>query len=117
MKVFAYKNCSTCRNAIKWLESHNLVFDLIPIRENPPSIIELEKVLKLSDLPLNKLFNSSGQDYRRMDMKNRLPEIGKAEALKLLSENGNLVKRPILLDDKVALVGFKEAEWSATLGS
>ena len=115
LKIYAYAGCSTCRNAIKWLKSHDIPFQEIAIRETPPSLSELKKVLAARGNDLRALFNTSGMDYRAQGLKDKLPAMTTDQALKLLSENGNLVKRPFALDDAkgVSLVGFKEAEWKA----
>ena len=83
----------------------------MPIRETPPSVAELEKVLANYDGDLKRLFNTAGGDYREMGMKDKLPGMSEKEALELLSKHGNLVKRPILIGKDVALAGFKVAEW------
>lgn len=116
LKVYDYKNCSTCRNAIKWLDAEGIAFTRVPIRETPPSVPELKKVLKAVDGDLRRLFNTAGGDYRAMKLKDTLPDMSDAEALQLLSEHGNLVKRPFVVGDGVGLVGFKEAEWREALG-
>lgn len=107
-KVYAYKGCDGCKKAIKWLKGNNIAFEEIAIRETPPSIDELKAMLAHQGGALKKLFNISGQDYRKMGLKETLPTMSEDDALKLLSENGNLVKRPFLLSEDVGLVGFKE---------
>lgn len=116
LKVYAYQGCSTCKNAIKWLKAHSIPHQELAIRETPPSVTELRSMLKAKG-ELRLLFNTSGQDYRTLGMKDKLPCMGEDEALQLLSSNGNLVKRPFVLDESagVYLVGFKEAEWQAAL--
>lgn len=118
MKLYTYQACSTCRNAAKWLRSKGIPFDELPIRETPPSVTELRAMLAAYDGELRPLFNTSGQDYRALGLKDTLPSMTKDEALKLLSEHGNLVKRPFAIDAKqgVHLVGFKEDEWAKVLG-
>ncbi len=111
MKLYTYKNCGTCRKAVKYLESRGLEIEAIPIRDQPPGKAELKKMLKIYSGELKKLFNTSGQDYRALDMKNRLPSMGVDEAIDLLSQNGNLIKRPFLLTDKSGTVGFRESDW------
>lgn len=117
MKLYTYQACSTCRNAVKWLRARGISFEELPIRETPPSIAELRAMLAArGDLRL--LFNTSGLDYRALGLKDKLPTMSKDEALKLLSETGNLVKRPFAIDAKrgVHLTGFKEDEWAEALG-
>lgn len=117
LKLYAYQGCSTCRNAMKWLKANHVPLEEIAIRETPPTISELNTMLKARDGDLRSLFNTSGQDYRAMGLKNTLPTMKTSEALKLLSQHGNLVKRPFAIDQKngIYLVGFKEPEWNATL--
>lgn len=118
LKLYAYSGCSTCRNAIKWLKQHGVPFEEAAIRETPPSIAELKAMLAARGGDLRALFNVSGLDYRSQGLKDKLPSMGPEAALKLLAENGNLVKRPFAIDAKneVHLNGFKEAEWKAALG-
>lgn len=117
LKFYHYSGCSTCKNAIKWLKTRDIAFDPIAIREKPPSISELTAMLAAHHGDLRRLFNTSGQDYRNLRLKDKLPAMSIDAALKLLSENGNLVKRPFAIDakNKIHLVGFKEAEWKIAL--
>lgn len=110
--VYTYANCSTCRDATKWLRSKGVAFEERPIRETPPTVPELKKMLGFQDGDLKKLFNSSGQDYRDMNLKDKFPTLSESEALSLLASRGNLVKRPFLLAPKFGLVGFKPEVWS-----
>lgn len=117
IKVYAYKGCSTCRNAIKWLTQHHIPFVELPIRETPPSIAELKAMLAAQGNDLKRLFNTSGQDYRALGIKDKLSSLSVSAALELLASNGNLIKRPFALnvDHTVGLVGFKEPEWTQAL--
>lgn len=87
----------------------------IPIRDQPPSKVELKKMLGFMDNNMKKLFNTSGQDYRAMGLKDKIEDMSQEEAFKLLSENGNLVKRPFLISTDWGTVGFKEDIWSQNL--
>ncbi len=109
--IYAYKNCDTCRKALKWLKENSVPHEIRPIRETPPSVPELEMALQAVGGDLRKLFNTSGGDYRDMGLKDRLPTMPPAEALRLLSGNGNLVKRPLLIAGGTAVTGFNEAAW------
>ena len=103
---------------MKWLKQHGMSYEEIAIRVKPPTIQELGAALKARDGNIRALFNSSGLDYRALGLKEKLPAMSQSEALKLLSENGNLVKRPFVIDEnkRVFLVGFKQAEWKEALG-
>ncbi len=115
LKVYAYKNCGTCRKALKFLEQHGIPHEVIPIRETPPTPVELRRMLKARSGNLSSLLNTSGGDYKIMGMKDRLPTLTVDETLALLAANGNLIKRPFALGKDVALVGFNEEAWKTAL--
>lgn len=115
LQVYTYKNCDTCRRAVKWLRAQGLAFDERPIRETPPTPAELRTMLAAQGGELRRLFNTSGKDYREQKLGEKLPALGESAALALLAGNGNLVKRPFLLGGRVALTGFDEATWAAAL--
>ncbi|MGZ0655207.1 arsenate reductase family protein [Coraliomargarita sp. W4R53] len=116
MKIYTYKNCSTCKKATKWLDAQGIAYEELPIRETPPTVVELEQMLSYQADDLRKLFNTAGGDYRELNMKEKLPKMSPAEAMDLLATRGNLIKRPFLLGDACGLVGFKEDLWAETLG-
>jgi arsenate reductase (glutaredoxin) len=115
--IYAYQNCSTCRDALKWLKANGLTPQIKAIRETPPSRAELEMALGANGGDLRKLFNTSGQDYRALGMKDKLPTMTRDEALGLLESNGNLVKRPFLIHGETVLVGFNAEAWEKALGN
>lgn len=116
LKVYTYKNCGTCKKATKWLDAHGVAYTEVPIRERPPSVAALKKVLKAQGGELKKLFNTSGMDYKQLNLREMLPAMSESEALRLLSSNGNLVKRPFVVGEAVATVGFKEETWASLFG-
>lgn len=115
LKVYIYKGCSTCRKALQWLKSKGVEHEERAIRETPPTLGELERALDFYDGEVRRLFNTSGLDYRAMDLKSRLPKLSRREALEMLSKNGNLVKRPFAVGELGARAGFKEEEWASWL--
>ena len=104
--------------AVKWLKSQAISFQEVPIRTSPPPVAELEKTLAAYG-NVKPLLNTSGQDYRVLGLKDRLPQMSEKAVLELLSGNGNLIKRPLLVDEqrKLYLTGFKGEEWAAKLGA
>ena len=108
-----YEKCSTCRKAEKWLQDKGIRYEKRPIKEENPTAEELRTWREKSGLPLKRFFNTSGQLYRSLNLKERLPDMGEEEQLQLLASDGMLVKRPILVGGDKVLVGFKEAEWES----
>ena len=115
-KIYQYPKCSTCRKALKWLDSQDVSYDTIDITEHPPTKAELKKMLGHYDGDLRRLFNTSGVQYRELKMKDKLPTMSAAEAIDLLSKNGKLIKRPFLLTAKAGAIGFKQDEWESAVG-
>lgn len=112
MLFIQYPKCSTCKKAKKWLDEHNILYTERHIVNENPSYDELKEWYGKSGLPLKKFFNTSGVLYKDMRLKEKLPEMSEEEQLKLLASNGMLVKRPLIVNDDLILIGFKEAEWS-----
>lgn len=117
LKIYCYNKCGTCRKALKYLDEKNIDYTLIPIRETPPTKTELKKMVKFMGGEIKKLFNTSGQDYKSMNLKQSLPTMTDAEKIELLATNGNLVKRPFALSANSGIVGFKEADWDEFIQS
>ena len=115
IKFICYPKCTTCQKAKKWLDDNNVHYEFRDIKLDNPTLEELTRWWGKSGLPLKKLFNTSGLLYKSLDLKSKLPEMSEDEMLKLLSTDGMLVKRPLVVGENFVLVGFKEAEWSALL--
>lgn len=115
LKFICYPKCTTCQKAKKWLDDNNIEYELRDIKEDNPSFDELSEWYKISGLELKKFFNTSGLLYKSTGLKDKLPNMSEEEQLKLLSTDGMLVKRPLLIDEDFVLVGFKEKEWSENL--
>lgn len=113
--VYTLKQCSTCRDATNWLRAQKIAFVEKPIRETPPTRAELRTMLRHQNGELRRLFNTSGQEYRALGLKDKLPQMSEADALALLASNGSLVKRPFLLGPDVGLTGFKPDVWARAL--
>lgn len=115
MLFIEYPKCSTCQKAKKWLDDNGFSYDSRHIVENNPSYEELKLWYQESGLPLKRFFNTSGLLYKSMQLKDKLPNMSEDEQLKLLTTDGMLVKRPIIITDDVILTGFKEKEWTEKL--
>ena len=116
MIFLCYPKCSTCKKAQAWLDDHGISYDLRDIKEQNPSLEELKEWYGRSGLPLKRFFNTSGMQYRALELKDKLPGMSEEEQFALLATDGMLVKRPMLIADGFVLVGFKAADWAAALG-
>ena len=106
IRFYGYKKCDGCRKAMKTLDAAGVAYEFIDVTEQAPTIAELQAALT-AGIPLNKLFNVSGQEYRTRNLKAWLPEATEQEALQLLAETGRLVKRPFVIDGGRVTVGYK----------
>lgn len=115
LKVYEYKQCSTCQKALKFLDTRGVTYERVPIVDKPPTKAELKTMLaalEKNGSTFKNLFNTSGVQYRELGLSEKIKAgLSLAEALEMLSKNGKLVKRPFAIDGERGLVGFKEDEW------
>ena len=107
MLFICYPKCPTCQKAKKWLDDHGVAYEFRDIKEENPTEDELRQWHARSGLPLKRFFNTSGLQYKALNLKDRLPGMSEDEQFALLSSDGMLVKRPLLSSDKLVLVGFR----------
>ena len=112
MLFVCYPKCTTCQKARAWLDGHNVSYTLRDIKTENPTQEELHDWWQKSGLPLKRFFNTSGQLYKAMDLKEKLPTMSEEEQLALLATDGMLVKRPILVDGDRVRVGVREKKWA-----
>lgn len=115
MLFIQYPPCSTCKKAKAWLDNHGISYTDRHIKEQNPTYEELKAWYSQSGLPLKRFFNTSGLQYKALNLKEKLPTMTEEAQLRLLATDGMLVKRPIIVTDNLVLTGFKEAEWAALL--
>ena len=115
-KIYYYPTCGTCKKALKWLDENKVKYEKKHIVEETPNIEELMEIYKKSNLELKKFFNTSGNVYKEMNLKDKLKNMSNEEQIKLLSSNGMLIKRPILISENIVLLGFKEEEHKEKFG-
>ena len=115
MLFLQYPPCSTCQKAKKWLDEQGIIYTDRHIKTENPTYEELKAWYEKSGLELKKFFNTSGLQYKALNLKEKLPKMTEEEQLRLLATDGMLVKRPILVTEDRVLVGFKEAQWEALL--
>ena len=115
MVFVCYPKCTTCQKAQKWLEAKGTDFTVRHIKEENPTAEELTQWWKMSGLPLKRFFNTSGLQYKALNLKEKLPTMTETEQITLLATDGMLVKRPILVGEGFVRIGFKEAEWEEIL--
>lgn len=115
-RVYYYPTCGTCKKALKWLDENNVEYEKMHIVEKAPDLKELTEIYNKSGIELKKFFNTSGNAYKEMKLKDKLKDMSEKEQLKLLSSNGMLIKRPVFISDNFVIVGFKEEEYREKLG-
>ena len=115
MRIYYYPSCSTCKKALKWLDNNEIAYEKKHIVDAKLTTKEIEDIFKKSGLPIQKLFNTSGIVYKELNLKDKLKDMTEKEKLELLASDGMLLKRPILVNRTVALIGFKEDEYKEKL--
>ncbi|WP_418598275.1 arsenate reductase family protein [Phascolarctobacterium succinatutens] len=115
MLFICYPKCSTCKKAEQYLQAKGLSFTVRDIKTDNPTADELRTWYVASGLPLKRFFNTSGNLYKQLGLKDKLPTMSEDEQLELLASDGMLVKRPLVIYDGGVLVGFKQAEYDEKL--
>ncbi len=115
IELIEYPKCSTCKKAKKWLQDHQIEFRDRDITKDTPTKEELKTYLKISQYPIKRFFNISGNLYKEFALKDKLDTMSEDEKLELLSQHGMLIKRPLVVSDSFILVGFREKEWNELL--
>lgn len=115
MLFLCYPKCTTCQKAKAWLDAQGVSYTLRDIKLDHPTAEELSAWHQASGLPLKKFFNTSGLQYKALGLKDKLPAMTEEEQIALLSTDGMLVKRPILVGDDFVLTGFRQGEWEEKL--
>lgn len=116
MLFFCHPKCGTCAAARRWLNERRIEYTERDIRSQRPSEEELKEWTERSGLPLKRFFNTSGMAYRALALKDKLPTMAEDDQLRLLAEDGMLVKRPLLIGEGFVLVGFRQNEWEQAFG-
>ena len=115
LKVYCYNKCTTCKKALKWLDDNGIDYELADIKTEHPDEKALREYHAMSGLPLKRFFNTSGIQYREMELSKKLPDMSEDEQFALLATDGMLVKRPLVVGAGFVLTGFKEDEWKEKL--
>lgn len=115
MTFVCYPKCSTCKKAQDFLTNKGVTFEIRHIKEQTPTEEEIRLWHTRSGLDLKKFFNTSGLQYRALELKDKLKDMTDDEKYALLASDGMLIKRPILISDDFVLLGFKSAQWEETL--
>ncbi|EPI01505.1 transcriptional regulator, Spx/MgsR family [Enterococcus faecalis 13-SD-W-01] len=114
--LYSYPKCSTCRKAKAWLENQKVEFQIVDMITNVPEAAQIEAWFTESDLPIRRLFNTSGMKYRELGLKDQIDSFSIKEASQVLSTDGMLIKRPLLAkENQILAVGFNEKSYEGVL--
>lgn len=116
IKVYHYPQCGTCRKALKWFKDHKIEVETQHIVDDPPTKEQLRDWIRQSELGIRKFFNTSGQVYKQLNLKEKLPNMSEEEMIELLAANGKLIKRPIVVQGQDITVGFNEEQFQVVWG-
>ena len=98
------------RTLARILTDHGVEVVVRPIVDEPPTSAELGAWIPKSERPVRKWLNTSGQSYRAIG-KAKVDAAKDEEIVRWLTEDGKLVKRPVVVTSKRVLVGFDEAAY------
>lgn len=108
IKMYYYNKCGTSRKAKKFFDENGIDYEIVQIVEEPPSKEELREMVKKSGLEIKKYFNTSGQSYRNLGMKDKIKTLSEEELLDILASDGKIIKRPVITDGETVTVGWND---------
>ena len=108
MLFIEYPKCSTCQKAKAYLDEKKVEYIDRNIKTDNPTFEELNLWYHLNNDSFKGMINTSGLLYKELGLKEKLPNMNKDEIIKLLSSDGMLVKRPIVVLDDLVIFGFKK---------
>ena len=109
LQFIEYPKCSTCRKAKAELNQLGVDFEAVDIVQNTPSRDQLLDWHQNSDFEIKAFFNTSGLKYRELGLKEKVPHLTSQEAADLLSTDGMLIKRPLLVrDNQILQIGYRK---------
>jgi len=108
--MIGYDKCSTCLKAMKHLKKKNIEFTFFDVKKNPPTKEELLALLSRVE-NIHQMWNTSGQKYRELDIKSKKEVFSIEDMAIVLSEEGMLIKRPILYNDTQIIIGYKKENY------
>nr|WP_074949000.1 Spx/MgsR family RNA polymerase-binding regulatory protein [Alicyclobacillus macrosporangiidus] len=114
MEFYGYRRCSTCRNAYRFLQERGIEVPFHDLVEQPPSVEQLRRWVEASGQGVAAFINRQGTRYRELGLKDKT--LSDEEWLHLLSQDGKLIKRPILVDGDRVVVGFDRTAYEAAAG-
>ncbi|MCE4955812.1 Spx/MgsR family RNA polymerase-binding regulatory protein [Macrococcoides caseolyticum] len=114
IKFYQLPNCTSCRKAAKYLETHGVSFEPLHIVEHTPTAAEFKTIIDNTKVDVDALFNRLGTKFKELKLKDTLSEKSLEEKLDLLASDGMLVKRPLAVNGNKITLGFKEKEYEAT---
>jgi arsenate reductase len=101
--IFGIKNCDTMKKAFAWLDAHDLRYDF---HDYKTAGIDLDRLKSWSkQVGWETLLNTRGTTWRKLSPTQQA-NLDENKALRLMSENPSLIKRPVLENGKALLVGF-----------
>lgn len=112
MEFIEYSKCTTCKKAKKWLDDRKIKYVDREIKDKTPSYEEIDLWINKYNIPIKKLFNTSGLKYKELGLKEKLDDMSYNDKIKMLSSDGMLIKRPLFVNEDILLIGFKEKEWN-----
>ena len=109
--LYSYLKCSTCRKAVKWLESKDFEFKLIDIVKEPPLYKYLNLAFEQYSEDKKKIFNTRGKAFKTLNLD--IYGLSREEIIQLLLSDGKLIKRPFLIyEEEKVILGFNEIEYA-----
>jgi len=111
--LYGIPNCDTMKKARNWLDAHGVTYTFHNYKKEGVSVDLLATWADKVDWQL--LLNRRGLTWRKLPDQHKTG-IERESALKLMSENPSMIKRPVLVVGESVAVGFSEVSYSELFG-
>lgn len=108
VNLYTSPSCTSCRKAKAWLVSHDIPFKERNIFANPLTKTEILQVLRMTENGTEEIISTRSRTFQ--NLKVNLDDLSLDELLDLVEKNPNLLRRPIIMDDRRLQVGYNEDE-------
>lgn len=106
--LYTTASCSSCRKAKAWLEEHQIDYTEKNIVSNSLTVDELKSILRLTEDGATEIISTRSKTFQELNI--NIEALSLNEFYNLIIEYPQMLRRPIMLDEKRLQVGFNEEE-------
>ncbi|MGX9134944.1 transcriptional regulator SpxA [Rummeliibacillus sp. JY-2-4R] len=108
VNLYTTPSCTSCRKAKAWLEEHDIEYIERNILSNPLTVDEIKSILRLTEDGTNDIVSTKSKTFQELNI--NIESLPLNEFYKLIIKYPQMLRRPIIQDEKRLQVGYNEEE-------